>query len=150
MTKLSNAETAERLSRRRARMLPALAGLIITQQAAYFFGQTGRVDRWVDWVGLGSWALLSVVILMAIVTGGFWLKSAEVRALLDDEGTKASRADAARIGFTLAMLAAIGLHVLSAFDEVETREALQLVISVGLVAALVRFAFLERRAHRYG
>ena len=87
---------------------------------------------------------------MAIVTGGFWLKSPEVRALLDDEGTKASRADAARLGFTLAMLTAIGLHVLSAFDEIGAREALQLVISIGLVAALVRFALLERRAHLYG
>ena len=55
MTKLSNAETAERLSRRRARTLPALAVLIISQQAAYFTGQSGRTDRWVDWAGLGAW-----------------------------------------------------------------------------------------------
>ena len=150
MTQLSDAETAERLSDRRVRMLPALAVLLVTQQSAYFIGQSGRVDRWVDWVSLGAWALMSVVILLAIVTGGFWLKSASVRAVLDDEGTKAARADAARLGFTLAMLTAIGLHVLSAFDEVGAREALQLVITVGLVAAIARFAFLERRAHLYG
>jgi hypothetical protein len=149
MTLSSHADTAERLSRRRARMLPALASLLIIQQAAYFAGQSGRIDRWVDWVGLGTWALLSVVILMAIVTGGFWLRSAPVRALLDDEGTRAARADAAKLGFMLAILAAIGLHVLSAFEAVSAREALQLVISIGLITALIRFAFLERRAH-YG
>lgn len=150
MGEISNAERAERLSTRRARMLPAIAVLLIAQQSAYLAGQRDTIDRWVDWVSLSAWALLSVVILLSLVTGGFWLKPAAVRQLVDDEVTRAARAESVKLGFVAAMVGAIALHVLAAFEPMNARMALQIVITMGLVAALLRFAFLERRAHNYG
>ena len=57
MTSSSDIETADRLSRRRARMLPVLAIVFLTQQAAYFAGpDTGM--RAVDQVKIGAWLVL--------------------------------------------------------------------------------------------
>jgi heme/copper-type cytochrome/quinol oxidase subunit 2 len=150
MGEISNAERAERLSTRRARMLPAIAFLLIAQQSAYLAGQRDPVERWVDWVSLSAWVVLSIVILLILVTGGFWLKPSAVRRLVDDEVTRAARAESTRLGFIVAILGAIALHVLAAFEPIDARMALQIVITFGLVAALLRFAFLERRAHDYG
>jgi hypothetical protein len=36
------------------------------------------------------------------------------------------------------------------FEPVSARETIHLLVTVGIAAALLRFAFLERRAHRDG
>ena len=46
-------ETADRLSRRRARMLPALAAIFVIQQAAYF-AEPDVATRLVDEVKIGG------------------------------------------------------------------------------------------------
>lgn len=145
----SDFETAERLSRRRARALPALAAIFITQQATFMVGappvESARV---VDLMRLWTWVLLSLVLVAALWSNGFWFRSKAVRALLNDEATRAHRADAMSLGFTLAMLAAIALYIVSFVDAVPTRLALHLVVTGGVGAAVLRFGVLERRAHR--
>ena len=84
----SNAETAERLNRRRARMLPVLALFVLIQQAAYF-GSGDRL-RTVDLVRNSAWIVLVAVILAGLLTGGFWFRSREVRELMNDEVTRAT------------------------------------------------------------
>ena len=101
----SNAETAERLNRRRARMLPVLALFVLIQQAAYF-GSGDRL-RTVDLVRNSAWIVLVAVILAGLLTGGFWFRSREVRELMNDEVTRANRASALAWGFTMAIVAAI-------------------------------------------
>jgi hypothetical protein len=150
MTDASMMEKAERLSRKRAMMLPFLAVIYLTQQASFFAGDAPPGVRSVDYVKVGAWLVLSAVMLMAIATNGFWLQSKEVRNLIDDELTRANRSDAMRIGFIASMLGAIALYVLAMFTPVTGREAVHVVLSVGLGAALVRFGLLERRAHRLG
>jgi len=146
----SNVEIADRLSRRRARMLPMLAIIFISQQASYFSGRIEDGTRTVDHVKIGAWLVLSIVMLLALTTGGFWFRPKEVRALLDDDVTRANRADALRIGFLVTMAGAIALYFVNAFEPMGARDAIHILMSFGIVAALLRFGYLERRAHRDG
>lgn len=145
----SDAAKAERLSSRRARALPILAILFISQQATFFAG-FGQGDRTVDRVQVGAWLALSVVLLLALTTGGGWIYSRAVRDLANDEATRAHRNDAFRIGFLASMAGCIILYVLALIEPLTGREAVHLVMTIGIAAALARFGFLERRAHMDG
>ena len=150
MSQGSDVEVADRLSRRRARMLPFLAVIFLTQQAAYFsdrFEGAGGAMRTVDHVKIGAWLLLSAVLLLALTTGGFWFKSRSVRALLDDEVTRANRASALQLGFVVTMIAAFAIYVLLPVEPMSARDAIHLIVTVGIATALVRFGMLERRGH---
>ncbi|MEQ7873889.1 hypothetical protein ABDK56_07765 [Sphingomonas sp. ASV193] len=144
MTESTLSAQAERLSRRRARMLPVLAIFYLAQQAAYF-SQT-ETGRPVDHVRVGAWVMMSAVLLLALVTGGFWLRSREVRAMLDDESTRAHRASAIGTGFLFAMAVGIGLYPFVSVLDISAQEAIHLIVSFGIAAALIRFGMLERRA----
>jgi len=146
MSDTSPAETAERLTRRRARMMPVLALFLFIQQAA-FFTQSDLIRK-VDIVRTGGWLLFSAIVLAALVTGGLWLKSREVRELMDDEVTRANRADALTRGFTVAMGAGILLYGADSFapNPIDLRDGIHLIVTAGLATALLRFGMLERRA----
>ena len=148
MTERSAAEQAEQMSLRRARVLPLLVLISVTQQFSYF-SQT-QTERLVDHVRIGGWVVLSLVLLAALSTKGFWFHRQEVRDLIDDESTRSHRRDAMVWGFLASMLVAILLYVVAMFEAVSGREAIHIIVSFGLAAALVRFGVLERRAHRNG
>lgn len=148
MTRESDIDAADRLSRRRARMLPMLAIVFIAQQASFFAGRLGEGTRDVDRAAIGAWLLLSAGLLVALTTRGFWFRRSEVRALIEDEVTRANRARALSTGFIAAMLAAIALYLITFFEPVSAREAIHVVMTVGLAAALLSFGAAERRSHR--
>ena len=141
------AERAEHLSRRRARMLPVLAMLLLIQQGSFFTDHPG-VDRPVDQLKISAWLVLSAVILIALWTGGSWLQPRRVRELLNDEATRVHRTQAFRVAFLASMMGCIFLYFLTMFTRVETREAIHIILTIGLSAALISFAVLERRALR--
>jgi hypothetical protein len=144
-------ETADRLSRRRARFLPVIALFFIAQQASYFAGVAAQDGtRTVDHVRVGAWLFLTAVILLLLTTGGFWFRRKSVRALMDDEVTRANRRDGMSTGFLAAMIGGICLYLLTYFDRLSGREAIHLLITLGIAGALLRFGYLERRAHRGG
>ena len=145
----SLSQQAERLSRRRARMLPRLAVLYLAQQASYL-SQPPDTGRLVDHFRIGAWVMLSAVLLAALVTGGMWLRKPELRALLNDESSRAHRADALGTGFVVAMATGIVLYVVNSVSPMSSRETIHLIVSLGIVAALIRFGFLERRALKDG
>ena len=145
---MSDVDEAERLSSRRPGMLMTMTGLFLFQQFAYFTQPPAH--RAVDYVRIGAWYLLALTILAALLTGGFWMKPKAVRALMEDDVTRANRADALSLGFGLAMAAAIGLYAVSGPGGLSAREVIHIVVSAGLGAAMLRFGFLERRAHRLG
>jgi len=145
----SDIETADRLTRRRARMLPFLAIIFLSQQAVYFADRNPQV-RTVDHVKVGAWLLLSVVLLLALATGGFWLKPKSVRALMDDEVTRANRAEAFRVGFLVTMVAGIGLYFIDQIEPMSGREAVHILVTIGIATALIVFGALEKRALRDG
>ena len=150
MVQSSIAEEADRLSRRRARMLPFLALIYLSQQASFFADQHGTMDRAVDHVKLSAWVVLTLLLLAAMTTKGFWLKSREVRELIDDETTRAHRGEALQWGFVFSTLTAIVLYFVTMLEPVGVREAIHIIVSIGMAAALVRFGFLERRALKDG
>jgi hypothetical protein len=147
MTTRTTAEEADHLSRRRARMLPFLAVIYLSQQAS-FFASARAGDRPVDHVKIGAWVVLSLVLLAALTTKGFWLRSREVRDMIDDETTRAHRGDALGWGFIMATLTAIALYFVSMVEPLGAREAIHIIVSLGLAAAIIRFGMLERRAYR--
>jgi len=145
---VSVADKAEFLSRRRARMLPALAVIFLSQQATFFSQMSGGEHVSAEKAKISAWLVLSVVLLFGLATKGFWLEPKEVRDLVDDENTRANRNEGMRWGFLFAMGSAIAIYVLTMFDVVTGREAVHIVLSFGIAAALLRWGVLERRAHR--
>ena len=146
---MTDAETADRLVHRRARMIPAMATIFLAQQASYFSGRRlGDGSRLVDHVALSAWPLLSIVLVIAFATGGSWFRSANVRALMNDESTRLHRAEGFRFGFLATMIAAIVVYILSVFEPISGRDAIHILMSAGIAAALIRFGLLERRALR--
>jgi hypothetical protein len=140
----SNAEIADQLGRRRARILPMLGLFLIIQQSAYFAHGDG--SRLVDHVRIGAWVAMSAVVLLVLTTGGFWFRNAEIRAMLNDESTRANRAAALSTGFVCAMLGGMVIYVMQSAWAFTTGEAIHLIVTAGLFSALIRFAMLERRA----
>lgn len=145
---MSVAAKAEYLSKRRARMLPALAVIFLSQQASFFSQMSGGEHVSAEKAKISAWLVLSAVMLLALATKGFWFERKEVRELVDDENTRANRNEAMRWGFLFAMGSAIGVYILTMFDIVTGREATHIIMSFGIAAAILRWGVLERRAHR--
>src|SRR3954453_389966 len=145
---MSVAAKAEYLSKRRARMLPALAVIFLSQQASFFSQMSGGEHVSAEQAKISAWLVLSAVMLFALATKGFWFERREVRDLVDDENTSANRNEAMRWGFLFAMGSAIGVYILTMFDTVTGREATHIIMSFGIAAAILRWGVLERRAHR--
>ena len=150
MTDTSTIERAEELGRRRARMLPFLAIIYLCQQATFFSGDAPPGVRDVDHVKIGAWLVLSLVLLLALATNGFWFQRREIRELINDEQTRANRASAMSVGFIASMLGAMVVYFVEQFEPVSAREAIHIILSLGLGAALIRFGMLERGAHGNG
>jgi len=144
---MSVAEKADYLSNRRARMLPALAVIFLSQQATFFSQMSGQ-HLSAEKAKISAWLVLSILMLFGLATKGFWLERKEVRDLIDDENTRANRNEAMRWGFLFSMGAAIAVYILTMFDTVTGREAVHIVMSFGIAAAILRWGVLERRAHR--
>ena len=148
---MSVTEKAEYLSQRRARMLPMLAIIFLSQQAAFFSAVNSPAPHSAYAVKISAWLVLSIVILAALATKGFWLEPKEVRDLIDDENTRANRNEAMRWGFLFSMGGAIAVYALTLFDlSISARDAVHIVMTIGIPAALIRWGILERRAHRDG
>jgi hypothetical protein len=150
MKQRSISERADYLSKRRARALPFLAIIYFTQQVSFLSALGDGTHRDVDHFKIGAWVVLSLVLLAALATKGFWLQPREVRDLIDDEGTRANRLDAMRIGFLFACCAALAAYFIAQFQPLTVGETAHLVLTFGLGAALIRFGALERRAHQGG
>ena len=138
-----NSDLVDRLVRRRARVLPVLGIFILIQQFAYFANGDG--DRLVDHVRMGAWVVMILLVLALLTTGGGWFRSAKVRAMIDDESARANRARALSTGFVCAMLTAIICYVMRGAWEFSVGEVIHLIVTAGLVSAVLRFAVLERR-----
>ena len=145
---MTDAEQADRLVRRRSRMLPVLAILLMSQQGAFL---TSTNDgRSVDHVKIAAWLVMAIVILLALVTGGGWIFPKRVRELANDESTQLHRLKAMRLGFINSMVGCFFLYFLGMFTRVDGHDAIHIVTTIGLASTLIAFAALERRALRDG
>ncbi len=71
-----------------------------------------------------------------------------MRALLNDEGTEENRRRALVAGFWATMAGAAICYAITFYEPVQTREAIHVIITIGVGATLLRFGALERRALR--
>ncbi|HYG47832.1 MAG TPA: hypothetical protein VD846_07800 [Allosphingosinicella sp.] len=145
----SDFEIAERLSRRRARLMPVLAILFLSGQAIYAVGPDDP-SRAVDQLKVAAWLLWASALLFLLAAGGGAFRGKRVRALMDDEATRAHRGRAYAVGFWLAVGSAVCIYALTAFDRVMPREAIHIIVTAAIAGALLTFGFLERRAQRDG
>ena len=129
-------------------MLPALAIIFLSQQASFFSQMSDGAHAPAEKAKISAWLVLSVILLAGLATKGFWFEKKEVRDLIDDENTRANRNAAMRWGFLFGMGSAIAVYVLTMFEVVTGREAVHIVLSFGIAAALLRWAVLEKRAHQ--
>jgi uncharacterized membrane protein YhdT len=143
----TTSETADRLTRRRARMLLVLGIFFIAQQATFFVHVNQPINT-PGYFRIVAWLVMSCALLLVLATGGSHFRSAEVRALMNDEVTLANRADAIQTGYWAAMLACIILYALSLFEPFAALKAVHVVMTAGIGAAILRFGRLEMRAMR--
>jgi len=137
------AEAADRLSRRRVRILSAVMVLFAVQQATI---SVNPPTRTVEIVSLAAWLVMAFALMMNLRTGGLFLRRPELRALANDEVTRANRAEATEWGFFAAISTAIALSVVAALTATPVMMALRLVILLGLFIATYRFVELEKQA----
>ena len=141
----TNAEQAERLSKRRALIMPFLAIVYLGQQYSYLSSAGGTSP--VGGVRIGAWAVMSAVLMVALMSGGGLLRSREVRAMINDETSRAHRSDALAWGFVVAMVTGIVLYILGP-NLIDQRETIHVIVSLGIATGMIRFGMLERRAMR--
>lgn len=138
-----SAEAADRLSLRRVRAMTAVMILFAVQSAQ---AVADRPQRTVEFVALFGWLAMAMMLMLVLRTGGMWLRDPAVRALANDDVTRANRAEAAEWGFSAAILvAAVGV-VTASLTAMPALFALRMVILVGLFTATMRFVRLERAA----
>lgn len=148
MNEVSDAAKAEQMTKRRSRALPTLALLLVGQQVVYF--TQARPQPAASSTHIAAWLVLSVGIIIILVTGGGWFYSRDVRRLANDELTRVHRDRAFRAGFIASMAACVLLYFVSMFHPLAGRDAIHLVMTAGVLVALLWFGFLERRAHAGG
>jgi hypothetical protein len=140
---VKQAELADRLSRTRVRILTALMIVFAVNQAMIVVDQPTRT---VELVSLYSWLFMAFALLMVLRSGGLYLREPSLRALADDEVTRANRAEATDWGFSAAMIFAICLSVIASLTAMPVLFALKMVLLAGLFTATFRFVALERKA----
>jgi hypothetical protein len=124
----------------------AVQGVIfIIWQAMFFADRTEAPMRDVDTFRISAWLVWVVALLLALATGGALLRGRGIRHLINDELTRSNRAHAFVVGFWAAAVAGIALYVLTMFETVSGREAIHVILSAGIGAALLTFAARERR-----
>lgn len=138
-----SAEAADRLSRRRVRAMSVLMIFFALQSARW---PADLPFRNVDYVGHIAWLVMAVVLMLVLRTGGMWLRNPGLRALADDEVTRANRAEAMEWGFSAAISVAILGAAVASLTAMPALFALRMVILVGLFMAVMRFIHLERVA----
>lgn len=146
----SASQIAERISRRRGRVL-FIQGLmfILWQCSFYAWGATGDSDRLVSQVKISAWVVWVLALMLLMSTGGGWFRSREVRRLINDEVSIDNRRRGQQAGFYGAVLGGLAVYAINQYVEpISTLDAIHAILSVGAGAAILRYAMLERRGER--
>jgi MFS family permease len=134
----SAVEIADRLSRKRAVLIALAAVAFAVAQLLATRPQIGELVLW-------CWSL---VLLLLIATGGGLLHQTKIRALMNDEVSRDHYRTAVAAGFWAAMVVALVFFWLPGVETHTARAAIQFIVTIGVTAALLVFAYLELRAHR--
>lgn len=128
------AERAERLSQRRA-----IAAIIMGTVLAAT--QTQRMDA--SGAGPVSWVITGIVVAVFLLWASGLFRSAALRGILNDEGSDVSRRRSLMIGFWNMLATAVVCYVLTYVKDYGPRDAIQIIMSVGICSALISFGVAE-------
>jgi hypothetical protein len=148
MQSKSPVEIADRMSRTRALIVAIATFVFLAIQflTRPFFGtdpeSASHLTRQV------MWAVNAGVLLLLLGTGGGLLNNRQIRALINDEVSRANYRTSAVTGFWVAMATAFAVYLVPAFESFTARETIYVVVTATVVVSLLLFAYLEHRAHR--
>lgn len=94
-----------------------------------------------------AWTIAAAAYLFLLATGGALLRRAKIRALMNDDVARDHTRSAISAGFWTSMIGALCCYWLSPVADYSARDAIQLVVTLGVVASLLAFSYLEIRAH---
>ncbi len=139
----------ERLTRRRAMISIVLGAFLASRSTSIFIFEITPAGLGVSMSeGLSpvAWLVWFIILLLFALIGGGLGRSAPVRRSLNDEGTAAHWRGALLAGFGAMMLGAAVCFLASYFLRLTARDAVQVMLSLGVGMALMRFGGLERNA----
>jgi hypothetical protein len=142
----------ERLQKQRTWLAGFQLVVFMMWQSAYFriTPQDLQLGRAVDHVKVASYVIFALLLLAFLARSGGYGWSREIRRILNDDVTRDNRRRAFEMGFWAAVIAVLGCWVALLFKPFGAFDALHIVLSAALAAALVTFAVLERRAQADG
>lgn len=129
------AERAERLSKRRA-----LAAIIMGTALAAT--QTQRMDA--SGAGPITWIVTGLIVAIFLIWASGIFRNTALRGILNDEGSDVSRRRSLMIGFWNMLATAVVCYVLTYVKDYGPRDAIQIIMSVGICSALISFGVAER------
>lgn len=140
---VQDSERADDVSRQRGQIMPFLGlAVLLAHGGSFFAWDWEAVAAW----QMGIWTVLAIAGLGVLMTGGRWLVPGRLRALADDEVTRANRSAAIEMGFLVSMLTAIVVFLLAPLEPLTAQRGAHLVFSLGLASALIAFGAAEGRS----
>ena len=141
-------EIADKNSRKRAIIVAAGAIVFVAGQALGGPAFTNHADTSLYSARNVMWALNVVLLLAFLATGGGLLTNPQIRALVNDEVSRANYRTSVVAGFWVAMTSALALYLVPVFAALTGKQTLYLVLTLSVAVASLSFAYLELRAHR--
>jgi hypothetical protein len=141
-------EIADRNSRKRAIIVAAGAIVFVAGQALGGPAFSDTADKALYNSRTIMWALNVVLLLAFLATGGGLLNNPQIRALVNDEVSRANYRTSVIAGFWVAMTSALVLYLVPVFAALTAKQTLYLVLTSSVAVASLMFAYLELRAHR--
>ncbi|GGE93573.1 hypothetical protein [Sphingomonas prati] len=133
------AERAERLSKHRA-IAAIIMGTILAAT------QTQRMDA--SGAGPITWIITGVVVAIFLLWASGLFRNTALRGILNDEGSDVSRRRSLMIGFWNMLATAVVCYILTYVKDYGPRDAIQIIMSVGICSALISFGVAERVSAR--
>lgn len=148
---MSGSSIVDRLANQRSWISMVLGAFVLAKSSSLFVFEasaTGLQVTLTDGLSTMAWLIwVAILLLFALFAGGLWL-SAPLRRRLNDEGTMANWRSAISAGFWAMMVGAAICMLASDHMPLTVPGAVQVMISLGVGMALMRFGGLERNALR--
>jgi len=132
-------DQAERLAQKRSVAAIILGTILIVTQGQRVDGGGG---------GPISWALTGMVVLLFLLWSSGVLRKSALRDFLNDESAELNRKRSLIIGFWNMIATAIVCYVLTFLRDFGPRDAIQIILAVGMSSSLISFGVWERIAMR--
>ena len=133
---------ADRIAKQHAVLFLVFATMLLINAWVTISAGIGSSARVLAWIATIALAVLNLTPAVA------WFRPRALRTMLNDETARDNRRSALQVGFWAVMCSASLVAVAGTQIDVEALAATRVVVTAGLVAALVSLATLELRAAR--